>query len=107
MVIVGPSPYGPQPGLIPLSDGAGEVIGIGEGVTRFRVGDRVVASFRQGWIDGLLSAEAMGTDLGGAINGVLSEQISLQEDGLVAIPDSLSYEAAALPQSVQRVLHRC
>jgi NADPH:quinone reductase-like Zn-dependent oxidoreductase len=95
MVIVGPSPYGPQPGLIPLSDGAGEVIGIGEGVTRFRVGDRVVASFRQGWIDGLLSAEAMGTDLGGAINGVLSEQISLQEDGLVAIPDNLTFEAAA------------
>jgi NADPH:quinone reductase-like Zn-dependent oxidoreductase len=95
MVIVGPSPYGPQPGLIPLSDGAGEVIGIGEGVTRFQLGDRVVASFRQGWIDGPLTAQAMGTDLGGAIDGVLSEEISLPEDGLVAIPDSLSYEAAA------------
>lgn len=80
--------------LTPLSDGAGEVAGTGAGVTRFRVGDQVVTSFFQGWIDGPLTYPAMHTALGGAIEGVLAEYVVLSEEGLVKIPQGLSCEEA-------------
>lgn len=95
MVVVGPSPYGPRPGLTPVSDGAGEVVAVGEGVERVAPGDRVVAAFRQGWISGPPSAAGIGGDLGGSIDGVLAEEVVLAAEGLVKIPDSLSFEAAA------------
>ena len=82
-------------GLIPVCDGAGDVVDVGEGVTRLRKGDRVVTSFFQGWVDGPLTYQAMGTALGGAIDGVLAEYRALSEHGLVKFPDSLAYEAAA------------
>ena len=81
--------------LVPVSDGAGEVVEVGKGVTRFRKGDRVMGSFFQGWADGPLTYPAMGTSLGGAIDGVLAEYVALSEDGVVAIPAELSYEEAA------------
>lgn len=95
MVILGPSPYGPRPGLVPLSDGAGEVVAVGEGVERVAPGDRVMAAFRQGWISGPPSAAGNGSDLGGSLDGVLAEEILLADEGLVHIPDGLSFEAAA------------
>ena len=82
-------------GLIPVCDGAGEVVDIGDGVTRLRKGDRAVTSFFQGWIDGPLTYPAMGTALGGAMDGVLAEYRVLSEQGLARIPDGMSYEAAA------------
>src|SRR5262249_51301136 len=54
-----------------------------------------VTSFFQGWIDGPLTYPTMGTSLGGGIEGVLAEYVSLSQDGVVKIPDSLSYEEAA------------
>jgi NADPH:quinone reductase-like Zn-dependent oxidoreductase len=81
--------------IIPVCDGTGEVVEIGAGVTRFAKGDRVVTTFFQGWIDGPLTYPAMGTALGGAVNGVLAEYSALSEQGLVKMPQSLSYEAAA------------
>jgi len=95
MVIIGPSPYGPRPGLTPLSDGAGEVLRVGPGVTRVRPGDRVVASFRPGWIDGPLEAAAIAGDLGGGGDGVLAEEVRLPAAALVRLPDEVGFEAAA------------
>src|SRR5262245_34681890 len=60
---------------IPLSDGAGEVIAVGAGVTRLRVGDRVAGIFFEGWIDGKASAEALASARGGNAGGMLSEVI--------------------------------
>jgi NADPH:quinone reductase-like Zn-dependent oxidoreductase len=82
-------------GTIPLSDGAGEVIAVGKDVSRFRAGDRVAGIFFEQWIDGAPSEEALLSDRGGNAGGMLSEVIVTHEDGLVSIPEHLSYEEAA------------
>lgn len=82
-------------GTIPLSDGAGEVIAVGRDVTRFKVGDRVAGIFFEKWLDGAPSDEALVSDRGGNAGGMLSEVIVSHEDGLVAIPEHLSWEEAA------------
>jgi NADPH:quinone reductase-like Zn-dependent oxidoreductase len=82
-------------GGIPLADGAGEVVGVGDDVTRFAVGDRVVGAFMPAWIDGDHTREAFGSSRGGNAGGMLSEYIVSDEQGLVAIPELLSYEEAA------------
>lgn len=97
---------GVQAPLIPFSDGAGEVIAVGEGVTRVKPGDRVAAIFMQGWLDGPPTDATAATALGGAINGMLAEQVCLNADGLVRFPEHLSFEeAAALPCAAVTAWH--
>ncbi|HEX8289282.1 MAG TPA: NAD(P)-dependent alcohol dehydrogenase [Pyrinomonadaceae bacterium] len=81
--------------LIPLSDGAGEVIEIGESVTKWKKGDPVCPIFMQGWIDGAIEYKKARTALGGDLDGVLREFGAFDENGLIEIPDHLSYEEAA------------
>lgn len=84
--------------VIPVSDGAGEVIAVGEGVDGLRVGDRVAANFLRDWITGPVTERALRSSLGGGIDGVLAERVCLPADSLVPIPDHLSYaEGATLP----------
>lgn len=83
-----------RPDVIPVSDGAGEVVGIGEGVTRVKTGDRVTASIFPNWIEGPFSFDNA-AQLGGSLNGMLTEYVVLSEEALVHIPDHLSYEEAA------------
>lgn len=84
--------------LVPLSDGAGEVIGAGDGVTRVRTGERVAGIFFQNWLAGGPDAAHQASALGGALDGMLAEQVVLSENGVVRIPDYMSYEdAATLP----------
>ena len=84
----------PAPGaVVPLSDGAGEVAEVGPGVSRFKPGDRVAGTFFQVWIDGR-PPKGYGA-LGGPLDGVLTQQRVFHEDGLVAIPEQLSFEEAS------------
>jgi NADPH:quinone reductase-like Zn-dependent oxidoreductase len=89
--------YNPKMQLprIPCSDGAGEVIAIGEGVTRVRPGDRVCGIFMQRWLDGPATADKSKEALGGDVDGMLSELVLLDEQGVVKFPEYLSYEEAA------------
>jgi NADPH:quinone reductase-like Zn-dependent oxidoreductase len=80
---------------IPCSDGAGEVVAIGDGVNRVRVGDRVCGIFMQRWFDGPLTAERSKAALGGDVDGMLAEYVLLPQDGVVPFPEHLSYEEAA------------
>jgi NADPH:quinone reductase-like Zn-dependent oxidoreductase len=84
--------------LIPLSDGVGEVVAIGDCVTRVKVGDRVAANFSQKWLGGEPARAKLGASLGGPLDGMLSEFRALHEDGLVQVPAHLTdEEAATLP----------
>ncbi|MBV8610263.1 MAG: NAD(P)-dependent alcohol dehydrogenase [Singulisphaera sp.] len=92
--------------LVPLSDGAGEVVEVGPGVTRVKPGDRVAPSFMQAWIEGGPTEEKAKSALGGTIDGVLAELVVLGQDGLVAVPDHLSFEeAATLPCAAVTAWH--
>lgn len=111
--------------LIPLSDGVGEVVAVGEGVTRVKTGDRVAGIFFQTWLDGELTEARILSALGGplfsgelteaayggelteaqtqlvlssTLDGMLAEYIVLHEDGVVHVPEHLTdEEAATLP----------
>ncbi len=80
---------------VPLSDGAGEVVEVGPGVTRFRVGDRVAGCFMPGWESGPPTDLAGKSALGAGGLGMLAERVVLPEGGVVRIPDHLSFEEAA------------
>jgi NADPH:quinone reductase-like Zn-dependent oxidoreductase len=84
--------------MTPLSDGAGEVLAVGEGVTGVRPGDRVASVFWPRWQDGNASWETRSASLGCELPGVLAEVALIQEGGVIAVPDYLSAaEAATLP----------
>lgn len=94
--------YNPRMRLpaVPLSDGAGEIVAVGDNVTSWKVGDRVMPSVAQKWLDGKPDSSAARSTLGGDArsNGVLREFAAFDACSVVAIPEYLSFaEAATLP----------
>lgn len=97
ILIQGRYPLPVKPDVIAACDGAGEVAEVGAGVTRAAVGDRVTASIFPRWLDGPFRTETS-AQLGGSLDGMLTELVAVDEDALVPIPEHLSFEeAAALP----------
>ena len=77
------------------SDGAGEVVAVGDGVTNWKPGDRAIGCFFQNWADGPITDAAMKSSLGSDRDGVLSELVAFEQNGLVPLPAGLSFEEAA------------
>ena len=78
--------------LIPLSDGAGVVSQIGDGVTKWQVGDRVAGAFFQTWLEGDYDREKSRVSLGGPRPGMLATKVVLEEAGAVQLPSHLTFE---------------
>jgi NADPH:quinone reductase-like Zn-dependent oxidoreductase len=92
--------------LVPFSDGAGEIVEVGADVSRWKAEDRVLGTFFAKWSGGRVSDEVAKSARGGAIDGVLSEYVLFEEDGLVAMPDHLTFaEAATLPCAALTAWH--
>lgn len=79
--------------VVPVSDGAGTVSALGDGVQDVAIGDRVVIGFMPGWIEGEFTEARKGTSLGGpGMDGVLAERIIVPSNALVRIPDAMTFE---------------
>jgi NADPH:quinone reductase-like Zn-dependent oxidoreductase len=92
--------WAPVEPRIPVSDGVGEVVALGAGATRARIGDRVAGIFLPDWTDGPLTADALRTpSLGGTrTDGVLAEYVAFDERAIVHVPPHLTdVEAATVP----------
>ena len=82
-------------GLIPTSDGAGEVVEVGAGVDDFKVGDRIMGIFHPRWYGGRIPPNVSRFGYGSEIDGWLVERKVLSQESLVRIPDNLSCEEAS------------
>jgi len=92
-----PIPRGRRPDTrIPISEGAGVVAAIGEGVTQVQVGDRVTATHFSSWVKGPWDPEQSYIgDIGNNIDGWLAEMALLPAHALVKLPEGVSEETAA------------
>ncbi len=85
---------------IPVAEGVGEVVAVGEGVTGFAPGDRVIACHFVNWTGGDFGYHAFGFDIGVTHDGWLAERITIPAAALIRVPDALSDEqVAALPSA--------
>src|SRR4029453_12504679 len=76
--------------LIPVSDGVGEGVALGETAKSVELGEGVSGIFAQSWISGEPTQEGWVSTLGNPLDGVLAEYVVLNEKGLVRVPDHLS-----------------
>jgi NADPH:quinone reductase-like Zn-dependent oxidoreductase len=96
IVEYGVAPRGVRLPLLPCSDAAGEVVEIGADVSRVTVGGRVATTVFQRWLDGdIPPLDAYGSVLAGSVDGVLADHIVVHEDGLVHVPEHLSFDEAS------------
>ena len=94
-IVAGFFPIGANKASIPLSEGAGEVIAVGDGVNEVAVGDRVTSCHFPDWTEGRWRPSVYERDIGNTLDGWLGERVILPAHGLVRLPAEVSYEAAA------------
>jgi NADPH:quinone reductase-like Zn-dependent oxidoreductase len=87
--------WGPSEARIPMADGAGEVIAVGEGVSEFKVGDSVVSTFFPDWIDGTPLVEGFVSVPGDGIDGYAREQVTARATSFTLAPTGYSHAEAA------------
>jgi NADPH:quinone reductase-like Zn-dependent oxidoreductase len=96
IVLHQPFPYPAKADVIPTSDGSGEIVAVGSGVSRWKVGDRVAAIFMPEFLAGTRRIPfADNPALGGSVDGMLAQYRVVAETALVRLPDNLSFEQAA------------
>ncbi|HEY8561902.1 MAG TPA: NAD(P)-dependent alcohol dehydrogenase [Pyrinomonadaceae bacterium] len=107
LVVKGQGGWKPGERRIPVSDGVGEAVAVGESVSRVKTGDRVAGIFLPRWTDGELTPEKFVLPLGGAAaDGVLAEYVAFDESAVVKVPAHLSdEEAATLPCAAVTAWH--
>lgn len=106
LVRAGKSASGGSDPVVPLSDGAGEIVALGEGVGDWRTGDRVALTFFRDWISGSFQMAWHAAARGGSCDGVLSEMVIAPAHSLVAIPSTMDFaEAATLPCAALTAWH--
>ena len=97
IIVLGKYPFAQRDNVVPASDGAGIVEAVGQAVTRFKPGDKVITNFNQGHLSGSLNLQTITTGVGGAIDGTLRQYGTYFEEGLVHMPSNLNYlEASTL-----------
>lgn len=94
-IVRGRYPRKAVPGLIPVSDAAGEVVAVGEGVESFSVGDRVMGAFHPRWFGGEMPSTIARDSYGAESDGWLCERKAVSQEAIVRLPDALSFEEAA------------
>lgn len=99
-VILGIYPLPVLEGIVPGSDGVGEVIAVGDRVDKFKVGDLVMPFlFNTNYTGGSAPPnEARNATFGGSLHGVFRGHGIFEQGGLVAVPPSLTYEEGAVVQ---------
>jgi NADPH:quinone reductase-like Zn-dependent oxidoreductase len=85
-------------GRIPMSDGAGEVVGVGDGVGTFKAGDHVLSTFFPNWTSGAPKRERLAGVPGDGVDGFAAEYVAMSADGFTRLPKGWSFaQAATLP----------
>ncbi|MEV4157908.1 NAD(P)-dependent alcohol dehydrogenase [Nocardia salmonicida] len=88
-------PLPATPGIVPLSDGVGEVVALGSGVTRAEIGDRITASYFVHWVDGPQTLATAAEQYGANFDGFLATYALIEEDSIVHVPAHLTDAEAA------------
>lgn len=94
-ILRGTYPRKSVPGLVPASDAAGEIVAVGEGVTAFRAGDRVIGAFHPRWFGGPMPSTIQTDSYGAESDGWLCELKALSQEAVVPMPEGLSFEEAS------------
>ncbi len=95
MLVDGSYPLPATPGVVPLSDGVGEVVAVGPGATRAAVGDRVTATYFQRWVAGPQRLAQVREQYGANHDGWLAEYVLLEDESVVHVPEHLTDAEAA------------
>lgn len=93
-VLSGTYPLPVKPDVVMCADGAGDVVEVGPSVSRLAIGDRVAVAMFPRWLDGPIQPE-YAPQIGGSLDGMLTQYVAVHEESLVRIPDHLSFEEAA------------
>lgn len=94
-VVLGNYVWAAKAGLVPCSDAAGVIDAVGEGVTAWKPGDRVVSTFHPRWFGGEAPATAARETYGSGQDGWLAQVKVVSQEALVALPDDIGFEAGA------------
>ncbi|WP_374575724.1 NAD(P)-dependent alcohol dehydrogenase [Phenylobacterium sp.] len=94
-LILGRYVWDAVPGLIPCSDAAGEIVAVGEGVTAFKPGDRVISVFHPRWFGGRPPKGVAMQTYGNGVDGWLTEYKVVSQEAVVPLTDEISFEEGA------------